>query len=358
MKKLRCGVIGLGMGQSHVKGYQSHPDAEVVAVADIDAGRLKAAGDKLDVRGRYTDPLEMLRKEKLDMVSVATPNKFHKPLTIAAIKAGCHVLCEKPMALNAAEAEAMLDAARQAKRRIMINFSYRFTEQAYALKEQVDQGLLGDIYFARTVWHRRQCLRSISGWFCRKELSGGGPLLDLGVHRLDLALWMMGYPKPVWVMGSIYDRLASRHAKEHNVHNDVEDLAVGLIRFTNGATLELEASWAVHQKETDFMETRLCGTEGGLIQHLVAEPRTVSERNAGAGFVFEGEIHFERDGCQYDLKLHPPVPAVTSPYYHFIDSIINNRPHIATGEDGLAVMKLIDAIYESAEKGRPVEIRN
>ena len=200
-KKLRCGVIGVGMGKGHIKGYQSHPDAEVVAVADTDPVRLQAAADELQVPQRYTDARRMLRRENLDIVSIATPNKFHLPLALAAFDAGCHVLCEKPMALNAAEGRRMIAAAKKARRRLMINFSYRFTEQAAALKQQVDSGILGDVYFGRTVWHRRRGIPRFGGWFGIKKLSGGGPLIDLGVHRLDLALWLMGYPKPQWVMG-------------------------------------------------------------------------------------------------------------------------------------------------------------
>ncbi|MCX7806961.1 MAG: Gfo/Idh/MocA family oxidoreductase, partial [Planctomycetota bacterium] len=155
----------------------------------------------------YTSAEDMLAKEHLDAVSIATPNKFHAPLTLAAIAAGCHVLCEKPMAMNAVEAREMLDAAQKAGKRLMINFSYRFNEMSMALKQQVDAGLLGEIYFGRTVWHRRRGLPGFGGWFGQKALSGGGPLIDLGVHRLDLALWLMGYPKPVWVMGSTYQHL-------------------------------------------------------------------------------------------------------------------------------------------------------
>jgi predicted dehydrogenase len=345
MKKLRVGVIGLGMGRGHIKGYQSHPAAEVVAIADVDEKRLAAAGDEFKVAGRYTSAEKMLRRERLDVVSVATPNKFHKPLTIAALRAGCHVLCEKPMAMNAIEARAMLAAAKKARRRLMINFSYRFTEQSWALKKQVDSGILGKVYFARTVWHRRRGMPGFGGWFGRKALAGGGPLIDLGVHRLDLALWLMGYPKPVWVMGSTYDFIASRRAKAEKKAFDVEDLAVGLVKFANGATLEIEASWAANIAERELMETRLLGTEGGLVQ-----------RNVGEGYAYEAEIFLEREGCQFDMKLHPPVPAVKGSMHHFIDSILTGAPHTAAGEEGLIVMELLDAIYASAKAGRPVRI--
>ncbi len=346
MKKLRVGVIGLGMGRAHIEGYRSHPGAEVVAIADPNEQRLKDAGDRYSIPGRYADAPSMLRREKLDVVSVATPNKFHKPLAIAALEAGCHVLCEKPMAMNATEARAMLAAARAAHRRLMINFSFRFTEQSWALKKEVETGILGDIYFARTIWHRRRGLPGFGGWFGLKALSGGGPLIDLGVHRLDLALWLMGYPKPVWVLGSTYNHIASRLSKKEGKAFDVEDLAAGFIKFANGASLEIEASWAANIAERELMETRLLGTQGGLVQ-----------RNLREGYEFEAELFVERDGRQYDMKLHPPVPGVKGAMAHFIDCIINKQPHTATGEEGATVMQLLDALYASAKSGAPVRIR-
>lgn len=345
MDEIRLGVIGLGMGRNHVAGFQSHPRARVVAVADMNERLLNEIADRYGVEKRYTSAEDMLAKEHLDAVSIATPNKFHAPLTLAAIAAGCHVLCEKPMAMNAVEAREMLDAAQKASKRLMINFSYRFNEMSMALKQQVDAGLLGEIYFGRTVWHRRRGLPGFGGWFGQKALSGGGPLIDLGVHRLDLALWLMGYPKPVWVMGSTYQHLGLALAQKQGKTFDVEDLAAGMIRFENGATLMVEASWAANIKESEFMETRLYGTRAGLVQ-----------RNLDEGYRFEAEIFLEKDGAHFDMKLHPPYPPVSSSYYHFVDCLVTGKPHLATGEEGLRVMQILDALYQSAAEGRPVKI--
>ena len=346
MGKLRVGVIGLGMGRGHVAGYQSHAQAEVVAVADLNKGRLDEIADQYGIAKRYGSGKQMLKEESLDVVSVATPNKFHKPLTIAALKAGCHVLCEKPMAMSAAEARQMLAAAEKAGKRLMINFSFRFTDVADALRKQVDAGALGDVYFARTVWHRRRGIPGLGGWFTTKALSGGGPLIDLGVHRIDLALWFMGYPRPVWVMGSTYDHIGSALARKARKKFDVEDLAAAFIRFDNGATLVAEASWAANIGESELMETRLMGTKGGLVY-----------RNVGEGYEFEAELHTERGGHQFDTKLHPGGNQSRGSAHHFIESIVKNQPHIATGREGLIVMELLDAIYKSAATGRPVSVR-
>ncbi len=345
MGKVRVGVIGLGMGRYHIEGYRAHPEVEVVAVADPDEARLCEIGDRYGVTRRYTSGEQMIESERLDIVSVVTPNQFHAPLTIKALEAGCHVLCEKPMAMNANEARLMLAAAQQAGRRIMINFSYRFTEQSWALKQQVESGILGEVYFARTVWHRRRGLPGFGGWFGQKSLSGGGPLIDLGVHRLDLALWLMGYPQPVWVMGSTYNAIGSALAQKCGAAFDVEDMAVGLVKFENGATLEIEASWAANIRETELMETRLYGTRGGLVQ-----------RNVEETYKFEAEVYVERDGAHFDMKLHPPFPPVPNPMCYFVDCILRDEPHVATGEEGLRVMEILDALYASAAEGRPVRV--
>lgn len=345
METLNVGVVGLGMGRNHITGYQGHPAARVTAIADVDEARLQEIGDRFNVPGRYTSAEAMLAAEKLDVVSVATPNKFHLPVSTAAFEAGCHVLCEKPMAMNAQEGRQMLTAAEKAGKRLMINFSYRFTEQSMALKQQVENGILGEVYFGRTVWHRRRGLPGFGGWFGQKALSGGGPLIDLGVHRLDLALWLMGYPKPIWVLGSTYNHLALELAQKVNAAYDVEDLAVGMVKFANGASLVLEASWAANIQEREHMETRLYGTKAGLVQ-----------RNYDETYKFEAEIYLEKDGSHFDMKLHSPYPPVPHSAYHFIDSILNGTPHIATGAEGLLVMEILDALYASAAQGGPVQI--
>jgi predicted dehydrogenase len=167
--KLKVGVIGLGMGKHHIKGFQMHPSAEVVAIADINQQLLTQIAQEYQVAHQYEDYQEMLAKEALDIVSIATPNYLHHPISLAAFQAGCHVLCEKPMALNAAEARQMLAASQKAGTRVMINFSYRFMPQSLALRHQTDEGLFGQIYYARTVWLRRRGIPGLGGWFTQKK---------------------------------------------------------------------------------------------------------------------------------------------------------------------------------------------
>jgi len=344
--RLKMGVVGLGMGRGHARGYHSHPQADLVAICDPDEERLRAVQEEFDVPRTYTDAEAMFRSENLDGVSIAVPNKFHAPLTIAALKRGLHVLCEKPMSMTVKEAEAMNTAAAKAGRNLMINFSFRFTDASYALKKQVEAGVVGDIYFGRSVWHRRRGIPRFGGWFGIKELSGGGPLLDLGVHRLDLALWLMGYPEPVSVSGSTYNRIAAPLAEKEGKDFTVEDLACGLVKFANGATLILEASWALNQQEREHMTTNLYGHKGGLVH-----------RNVGGGYDFTAEIFTEEGGDHFTKKLDWRSGSTPSSYHEFVDSILEERPPLATGEQGLKVMKILEGIYRSAESGREVRYR-
>ncbi len=343
--RLRIGVVGLGIGRKHIQGWQLHPQVDVVAIADPDATRLAKVGDEFAVPGRYDSLEAMLAAEKLDVISICTPNKVHKALTLATLAAGCHVLCEKPMAMNADEGREMLAAAKRAGKRLMINFSYRFSAQSRALKAQVDAGVFGDFYMGRTVWHRRRGMPGFGGWFGTKALSGGGPLIDLGVHRLDLALWLMGYPKPVWVLGNTWNPIASELARQSGKTFDVEDLASAFIRFDNGATLSLEASWAANIKEADLMETRLLGTKAGLLQH-----------NLDEGYTFDAHIFTEQHGAALDIHVHPPKEEGLPAMYELAAAILADRPHPASGEEGLVVMEILDAVYASAASGGPVKI--
>ncbi len=343
MGRMKMGVIGLGMGRGHARGYHSHEQAELVAICDMDEARLRDVQNELDVPRTYTDAEAMFEAEDLDAVSIAVPNKFHAPLTIAALQRGLHVLCEKPMAMTVAEAQEMNAAAAAAQRNLMINFSFRFTEAAYALKQQVEAGVVGDIYFGRSVWHRRRGMPRFGGWFGIKELSGGGPLIDLGVHRLDLALWLMGYPEPVAVTGSTYDRIARPIAEREGKQFDVEDLACGLIKFANGATLILEASWALNQQDREHMTTNLYGDRGGLVH-----------RNVTGGYDFTAEIFTDEGGDQFSKTLNWRSDTTPSSYHEFVDSLLEQRPPMATGEQGLKVMKILEGIYRSAASGHEV----
>ncbi len=355
MAKLKVGVIGLGMGRSHLAGYVTHPDVEVVAIADRIQSKREAAQKEFNLPKIYAEGIDMIRNEKLDILSVAVPNDQHKDLTIAGLEAGANVLCEKPMAMNTAEAQEMLDVAKKLNRKLGIDFSYRFNPQSRAMKDLVDAGKLGNIYYARSVWLRRRGVPGLAAnsfntkgggagsWFFDKKQSGGGPLIDLGVHRLDLALWLMGYPEPAWVMGSTYCALAGEMAAKRGLDYTVEDFACAMIKFKNGATLELDASWASNIKENEQMSTRLLGNKGGLYQ-----------QNLNEGYTWDAELYEDIDGKQFDCRLHSS-PEVSNAFHLFAEAVRDNTPFLVQPEEGVIVMRLLDAIYESNRTGAPVK---
>jgi predicted dehydrogenase len=347
---LNIAVIGLGMGQSHINGYKNCPNASVAAICDTNDKRLADAAQKFAIPADrcYTDWKKLLSEAKklgLSGVSVALPNFLHAPVTLAAFGAGLHVLCEKPMAMSARQAKAMLDASRKSRKKLMINFSYRFTEQSQALKRYVDGGSLGDIYFGRTVWHRRRGLPGLGGWFGIKEFSGGGPIIDLGVHRLDLVMWLMGNPRPLTVSGSTFGVVGPRLAKEQGKKFDVEDLGCALIRFDNGATIILEASWAGLSEKAEDQVTQLWATRGGIIQ-----------RNINDAYQYEARVYTESHGTLWETRLQQTTTPTPSACGEFIDAILENREPSASGQHGLDVQNILDAIYKSSATGKEIKI--
>jgi len=351
MRTLNVAVIGLGMGRHHLKAYDSYERSRAAAICDINTELLAhyAAECGLPKERCFTDYRKLFAaKRALDLhaVSIALPNALHAPVAIAGFRAGLHVLCEKPMAMNVRQARAMLDASRKARRRLMINLSYRFMPQTRALKQVVDSGAIGDIYFGRTAWHRRRGLPGFGGWFGQKKLSGGGPIIDLGVHRIDLALWLMGNPRPATVSGSTYNHVGRRVAKEQGEKFDVEDLGCALVRFDNGATLIVEASWAGFTEKREDMITQLLGTKGGVVH-----------RNVGEGYDFEARIYSEEHGTLWETRPQQSVAPTPTAYEEFVDAVLDNREPLATGQHGLDVQLILDGIYKSAAAGKEIRIR-
>jgi predicted dehydrogenase len=345
-KKARVGVIGLGMGKHHVRNYQRYERSRVVAICDINRSLLEDVAEECSIPNAYTDVDEMLDAPlDLDGVSVALPNYLHGPVAIKALDRGINVLCEKPMAMNAKQAGEMVSAARRRKKKLMINFVYRFIDHCVALKELIEKGAIGDIYYCKTIWHRRRGgIPKPGSWFGIRSLSGGGPLIDLGVHRLDLALWLMGYPRAVSVSASTYEHLGCRFASEAGLEFDVEDLAAAFIRLQNGATLILETSWDGYSEKKEDMVTQIYGTKGGVIQ-----------RNVGEGYDFEAKMFKEEDGILMESRmLGAGKKRSKNPMEHFVDCILDDQEPIATGEQGFECMRIIDAIYLSAKTGREI----
>jgi len=206
-----------------------------------------------------------------------------------------------------------------------------------------ERGVVGNIYFGRTVWHRRRGMPKFGGWFGKKNMAGGGPLIDLGVHRIDLALWLMGHPEPISVCGSTYNVIAAERAKRENVEYTVEDLAAGIVKFANGATLIVEASWALNINENEHMITSLFGDKGGIVQ-----------KNQNGTYEFKAEVYTEEGGNLYTKVLDRAVVPAPRPMNEFVSSIIEKRAPSATGHDGIRVQKILEGLYRSADEGKEI----
>ena len=349
--RVKIGIIGLGMGRAHAEHYRDSPAAQVVALCDQNRERLERVpehvGGEVKEARLYTDIAELLADEEVQAVSVALPNALHAPITIQALEAGKHVLCEKPLAMNAAEAEEMVRTARRVGRTLMVHFNVRFNPTSRAVKQAIDAGALGEIYYGRTVWHRKRGIPQLGGWFTQKQMSGGGALIDIGVHRLDLALWLMGYPRPVSVTGVTYNLLGKRLADSQEKSFDVDDLAAAFIRFENGAALTLETSWASNTEKREDQWTQLFGVEGGALI-----------RNHDEGYQFEARLFRSAGEGRKEVTVETPEPPKPweSAQTHFCRSILTGTEPLAPGEQGLTVMRILDAIYESAATGQEVRL--
>ncbi len=333
---VNVGIVGLGMGRGNARGFAACPDARVAVLCDFDEQRLGEESEKYPEARLCTDYREMLEMDDLDAVAVALPNNLHAPVTIEMLKAGKHVLCEKPMAMNTAEAEAMKAEAEARGLVLMLHFNMRFMTTAATLRPLVESGVFGKIYHVTTTYTRRNGYPRPGTWFGRKALSGGGPMIDLGVHRLDLALWLMDYPTPRSVIGCTYDLLARE--KLAGVDFDCEDFSAAMIRFTDGASLYLAASWDGHQPQDTVQTMKIYGSRA-----------SVFEQN--------GELTLcSNDGAEPTVqKLEPGTPEESS-QQHFIRAVRNGSEPGPTAGNGVTVMRLLDAIYESARTGTEVTL--
>lgn len=350
---LRIGIIGTGnISHCHMTGYTKlvkEGKAELVACCDIDAEKVRAYAEKYGFARTYTDCHEMMEKETLDCVSVCTWNAAHKECTIAALRGGANVLCEKPMAMNTREAEEMLAAAKESGKLLQIGFVRRFGEDADAVRKMVADGTFGDIYYAKATYLRQNGCPG--GWFGDKEFSGGGPLIDLGVHVIDLTRYLAGCPKPIAAFGVTYNNLGPNRASGGpkawesggaNAHPyTVEDLCSAMVTFEGGLTLSVEASFNLNING-DVGDVQLFGTKAGT--SLGKMDVLAVKDGKFVNFTPEGEHSF-RFG-----------PAFIDEVCGFVDAVQGNSPCRAPAEDGVALMKIIDAIYESAKTGKSVAI--
>ncbi|MCE0498423.1 MAG: Gfo/Idh/MocA family oxidoreductase [Methylacidiphilales bacterium] len=349
-KTLKVGLIGTGgiVSGAHLKpGWLAVPDVEIVAACDVNEKLAQKLAKDFEIPKVFTDFRDLLKLKEIDAVDICTPNKVHTPAVVAALEAGKHVLCEKPLAVTVEEILAMRAALRKTDRILMTAQHHRFSPESVAIKAWIETGVLGEVYHTRVNAIRRNWL-PISPGFIDPKLSGGGPCMDIGVHALDTALWLMNFPKPVRVSG----RAHTNFAKGFDIPGawgewdrtlfGVEDFASGYVHFENGSTLVLEASWLQHQEKPEEMNATLLGRKAS-----VSWP--------------DGRFHSVVNRTLVDGCLHPHTgrkPAHTEEILAFAHAIRGGKPSPVPIEQTIYVIAILEAIMKSSQANKEVEIPN
>ena len=348
-KTLKVGIIGVGgIAGSHIPGWNASEDAELVAGSDISTKALKAWGAKHEVDKLVSIPDDLFRDPEIDIIDICTPNNYHAPLAIAALNAGKHVICEKPLAPTPTLVRKMIDARDRSGKLLMTAQHFRFGGSAKAMKSEIETGALGEIYHARSWMLRRSGAPTRPG-FIQKKHSGGGPCIDIGVHILDLTLWFMGNPAPTAVSGVAKAEIAhqkgafsgwgGRIPKSY----DVEDFAAAFVRFETGATLVLEVSWLLHHDTMgEDMQMWLYGTKGG--SHW---PKCE----------FYASNHKTKQHYNRELKNRKDrLEAHAQECVEFAQAVATGGNSPVPAEESLQVMAILDGIYRSQKQGKEVKI--
>jgi predicted dehydrogenase len=339
--------VGTGMGRYHMQAFAKMADVELAAICDLNEPEARQFAKLHGVTKVFTDYREMFALPELDAVSIAVPNCLHAPMTIDALKKGKHVLVEKPMALNAKQATAMVAAAKKAGKRLMVEQAMRFSRDAQLARACYDRGDFGDVYYARSTWIRRKGWPRLNfepggsmgrgEWFIRKEEAGFGALGDIGVHLIDLAWYLMGNPKPISVAGMMWNKVAAPILKRKNMPVEVDEMSCGFIRLEGGRVIAAEICWDAHN--APVQETRIYGDKGGC--------------SLFPAKLYRGEDILETTELGTQYGGYPLFEA----YEHFVDCIRDPRKKmIASGEEIIQLMHILDALGQSAATGKEVSI--
>ena len=351
---LKIGIIGCGgiANGKHMPALSRLPDVKMVAFCDIIEERARKAAAKYGDENSFvcTDYRELLKDKSIDVVHVLTPNRWHSEITVAALEAGKHVMCEKPMAINSAEAQKMLDAAKRTGKKLTIGYQSRHRADSQYLKAEVEKGTLGDIYYAKATAIRR---RAVPTWgvFLDEYAQGGGPLIDIGTHALDLTLWTMDNYKPKYCVGTTYHALNKQTEQGNDWGNwdtekfTVEDSAFGFVVMENGATVYLEASWALNTLDTREAVTQLCGTLGGA--DMIDGLRFNGIRN-NQKYMFIPQLE-GKGAAFYSASKQPSASDLEA--RRWIDAIKNDTDPVVTPDQAIVVTKILEGIYRSAASG-------
>ena len=347
---LKVGVVGGGsISEFHIKPYVANDEVELMALCDSNEQRLAEVGKRYGITTLYSNYAELLKNEEIDAVSICTWNNTHAEIAIAALEAGKHVLVEKPLSMTVEQALAVEASVEKSGKILQVGFVRRHGDNTKLLKQFIDQDEFGEIYYAKASCLRR--LGNPGGWFSDQTKSGGGPLIDLGVHMIDICWYLMGKPRPVSVSGNTYSKLGNRShienlsfykAADYNpTINNVEDMANALIRFDNGASLYVDVSFTLHAKK-DELFVKMFGEKGGA--EIEPELAMVTEKNNTIL-----NITPQIDSLSFDFE-----GAFRNEINHFVDCCLEGKETIAPVADGVQVMKMLNAVYESAKTGKEV----
>lgn len=356
MKKINVGIIGAGgiTQAAHIPSLKKIKDVEITAIADVNREKLKYVSEKFEIKYTFTEWERMLETD-IDAVVICSPNLFHAEQSIKAMESGKDVLCEKPVCLSSKEADDIFSVVDKTKRIFMAAFPRRFSGEAKILKPMIERGELGEIYYIKASYLRRRGIPGLGTWFTDKKLAGGGPMMDVGVHMLDFVIYLTGAPQPEIVFGTKYEKFRdkatdggwppyeTRIGDTSSGKMDVEDLACGFVKLSNGATLFVEASWAGNS-ETG-LKASLFGTLAG-----VSMPDPQDSKNPV-------RIFSENNGVLTDvIPQLPPSDMYYEEVAHFIECVRERKEPVTRREEIISVVKIIENIYRSADSGKPVII--
>jgi len=344
--KYLIGVVGVGgiARVCHIPGWKKLKDVEVFAVADISEEAIEKVKKDFEIPYTFKDYKKLIAIEEIDIVDICAPNAIHFPATISALSSGKHVICEKPLAISAKEVEEMIKVSKKMKKKLMCAQHQRFRQDSQVIKKLIDDGVFGEIYYSICYALRRRFL-PINPTFIKKELSGGGPLLDIGVHILDLTYWFMGCPKLHSVKGITYTKLAKRKdikglwgewdRKSYNV----EDFAAGFITFKNNSSISLSCSFLANMEKLEDFSAVLFGTEAGI--HWP-----------------NGKIATEKNKVLQDIEIKITGSDQNPPHHEeirvFLECVKEDKEVPVKPEESLEVIKILEGIYKSAEKGKEI----
>jgi len=350
MTIVRFGIIGAGaISRLTCRDIAAHPAARLVAVADPDAARAGALAKRFDVTRIYGDASQLLNDPEIDAVYIAVPNVHHAPLARAALEAGKHTLLDKPFAIDYPAARTVADAIVSSGRVFMVGMNQRFERVVQRAHRLVADGRLGQVYHVKAFWRRRAGIPRIGSWFGNRGIAGGGALLDIGVHMLDAALYVIGNFRPVAVSGVTYTRFGNRGLGDGNwglserehTQFDVEDFASALIRLESGTSIALDACWAAHQPNANELDIQLYGTDAGMS-------------------VYRDEMYEARPDGGYSVIHGMPAAGLAYPdsnrVTHFVNTVLGAESPCIGIDEALAVQRILDAIYESSRTGREVAV--